>query len=1258
MTANGIKDFLADKLREITSIRDSLVWRPRLDRLLETPIDEGPVFTLFFDGMNQEPGLKWKELMAVLQANPFGGRVRVVATTRTHHYEERLGQLRSLVVPTREVAVGGYETSPGGEFDQILALEGLTRASLSPDLIRLAVIPRLFDLVIRFKDRLADVSHVTPQRLLWEYGRNSIGERPYSEAEWEKMLRKIAKKYRDGMNIVTTDDLQIGGEPGLSPSETYARLSDLIDGQFFPRDGDGSFRPEPLLVAHALGVALLNELSSHPLENTEAILFRLDRWLDPISGMDERAEILRATVSILIDSKVNVPKATCGVLLTAWLQTQNLDEGHRREVVGLASELVEPLLDVIERSNGRPRASARKCAIEALRRLPKEEGDHYKSILARAYGWFLEIPRDLRTGPHHNEKEEESRSKRLLDLVGVDASGPCILIGHAANFVDVDSGGPVESVPSLIEGYPLEAAIAVFEVAALHACIRNLDDEWRDFGWLCLFNPVDAGATATALRCRALQLADLSPEPGVKPTLPLRIAAMLLGLSRDPVDETLISVLQNRFGGLWSYETDYLSDPGRSFFSLERRHAAQVLSDKTLSTRAKLHRTKEMWLDPAFEPPESFVQQLRETVADFPVDDLSAHRERSGEDLDFEEYQPALARCAPDLLAELVRRKLARFAGRTPDAGHWGAIEAPQHWILANEESASAARHLRTQGLDPGSKDRWAAENSLLILELGRKSGYDQYAGFIEADVENFDPDICEILQPLSPAEIDELVRHYGSSSAKQARDLVLLLYCHASPMSDAAWDWMVSKAFSQSFEQSKLAFATLARSDAARLGTRLHDDHWSWSPTFDQETNHFGSLAVAEAGKQLPFSHMAPSLAPWLLLSIARARGGDPDEVILAGSLVTATIGLGQGEVPDLGVELSVRLDEPSRDPFPHYIGLREDHGTEGDSITSWQRALDVDARRAELLQAAKIAGQRITEAYKAGASLFVTRMDPSDFKVLLRCDQSFADTLLVGMNEVTADFRRRVLFAEGAYLALCEALLEIAPVVGARLWKKLRDIMTTRWLGAARIDELIHILFRATPSEASRSLLSELFDWRHATTDMHLFELAVGAYVNGRMEVLDDLIESDSKSDAPWRQLRAITLKGFVSGNSLPVPEAWSEGRFLREWEERKRSSARFQQREACSRHWWKEFLYAPDAAGAYAAWTLFLLTADRRTWCWSKAELELARGRVPLWEEKQRHARLNEDILKRSLRQRNDKLDDTLFRLKIGKTVLPWK
>jgi hypothetical protein len=76
----------------------------------------------------------------------------------------------------------------------------------------------------------------------------------------------------------------------------------------------------------------------------------LTHWLDPIAGLDQRAEILRASVSILVAQGEAIARPLAGVLVTAWLQTQNLTDRHRQELSGLAVRLPDALLDAIEHS--------------------------------------------------------------------------------------------------------------------------------------------------------------------------------------------------------------------------------------------------------------------------------------------------------------------------------------------------------------------------------------------------------------------------------------------------------------------------------------------------------------------------------------------------------------------------------------------------------------------------------------------------------------------------------------------------------------------------------------------------------------------------------------------------------------------------------------------------------------------------------------------------------------------------------------------
>jgi len=246
-----------------------------LEHLLKRPADEGPVLTVFFDGMNQEPSLPWTNLLKILQAGPFASRVRVIVSTRNLHFEQKLGGLRSLVVQPVVVIVGVYDNAPGGELDQRLALEGLTRDHLHPDLLELARTPRLFDLVIRLKDHLVEAGEITLHRLLWEYGRDVRGERAgssFSETDWRAWLSEIAMRYRDGARNFSMKTLgETASRPDLSESEVFARLSDIIDGQLTTPGPGGVHRFKPDVVAHALGAALLEPVPSVALDRPNSL---------------------------------------------------------------------------------------------------------------------------------------------------------------------------------------------------------------------------------------------------------------------------------------------------------------------------------------------------------------------------------------------------------------------------------------------------------------------------------------------------------------------------------------------------------------------------------------------------------------------------------------------------------------------------------------------------------------------------------------------------------------------------------------------------------------------------------------------------------------------------------------------------------------------------------------------------------------------------------------------------------------------------
>lgn len=1257
-----LKRFLAERICDLTGIRDSEHWLRRLNYLLKRPREEGPVLTVLFDGLNQEPSVPWLPLLKAIQGAAFEGRVRVMLSTRRYHFEDKLSHLRGLVVAAVPVAVDVYNATAGGELDQMLAFEVLTQADLHPDLVELARTPRLFKLVIRFRERLVEAGQVTIHRLLWEYGRDTFGDRAgksFSEAEWRAWLSEIANRYRSGIQEFSLKSLgETTSRPDLTEREVYARLSDIIDGRFALSESPGVLQLNPTVVAHALGAALLAHLDAMSGATFAALETEVTQWFDPIAGLDQRAEILRAAVSILVER--GAPSATpiAGVLVTAWLQTQNVTDNHRRELAGLAPNIPDALLDAVEQSNAHAQSSARLWAANALRAIPRVEGPPLTAIVARVRAWFSIVSREVDNRPDANADFEQRRAERYRRRVGVDTSGSLTVLGVALRLVDRDDGRLQALAPSILEGFPLAKILPCFEAIAISSAVRGHADGWKGLKWLCYLNEVDPEPTAEALRTLSAEIGARSPEAGIHPDLPARAAALLLWLSGHEADEERAGAINPGIDQHFTYEKDYLANPSRSIFALERRHAVIALDDKERPLHSRLQRTSKLWIDPTFQPPPGFVEELRATAASFDVTTLHREMGHTREEYQFEELEPALARCAPDLLATLVRRKFEGFASCPPESRYWSAIHAAEPFILAGAAEASAAQALRLSAHDEDINQEAFAASELLKIELqSLTNAQSQFDRLIAADLKFIPADYAEIMLTPSREDIDALIGRYGGGSVKQKRDLIVLLSVHPIDFSDSAWSWLTDLADQDNHDLHGVLFRMLTLADAARFGHVLVAKSWGWNPSADIWVNHYGTGALIRAEPALPFDQLAPRLAPWRLLEAARMRGADPSEVRLAAEVFGHILAGNKIAEPDPGSTLTVDRAEKRFTPFVISVRPRPSPEERSNPAASLRAAPDADARAEAHKRAFETATERIDEARRSGASLYLTNVDAIDVEPVIRHASDMLDRWLEGSRDVTVDFRRRVRLAETAFLALCEALLSHDPARGAALWRALRVTMATRYVGAAGIDELLHVVFRAPDSGPVTALREELISLPLCHTDRDLFDVVAAASYNDKAAWILDMAAEDRASPLVWRQRRGVLLEGLGTADTLPVVDAWPEGQMRTDSADLRRKAARLRWREACARHWWRAYLAAQDPAEAYAAWILFLRSADARAWVWMRDDVEAQNAGDNFFALKLAHVQLNRQALKRAMEKRLDKRDKKFLDHDIVAGIGPW-
>lgn len=350
--------------------------------------------------------------------------------------------------------------------------------------------------------------------------------------------------------------------------------------------------------------------------------------------------------------------------------------------------------------------------------------------------------------------------------------------------------------------------------------------------------------------------------------------------------------------------------------------------------------------------------------------------------------------------------------------------------------------------------------------------------------------------------------------------------------------------------------------------------------------------------------------------------------------------------------------MDRTERRFIPFVVSARARRERQGDPAASLRAQMNADALVNAQMRAFDTANERIEAARKSGASLYFANIEAEDIELIVRHHRDIVQRWVQGYREATADFKRRVHLAEPAYLALCEALLNHDPAVGVDLWRALRSVQATRYLGAGGIDDLLHIPFRVGDSPEVTVLRDDLLGFAFCRTDRDLLEIATVAAYNGKAAWLASKASADATSPLAWRQRRGVLLAGLGVRNELPELEAWPEGPVQTDRADLRRRAARLRWSEACARHWWLAYLAADNVEDAYASWVLFERSADIRAWTWMRFDAAPSHAKGALMDRKVAHVQLNLSDLKSAMKKRMDGAERKFLDEDIVQGISPWE
>lgn len=1243
---NALMDLIGSRLRSVCEgPLESAYWRRRAERLLLRPASEPAAILLFIDGLNQNPSAPWGLLARVSQAERFGTGLRLAFTVRTS-FLKQMREFEPLAYRVASIAVGPYSDGVGGELELALKAHGIAPNVLHPSLRGQAAVPRVLPLIARLKHNVALQSDTTVHRVLWEYALDEHRQRTdasFTSTEFEEWISQQATMWRASVieqrSMAPMTRTELAGSvssPETTPDEVARKLSDLIDGRWVATDGAGGkkFSAPPQTLLLGLAVAILDLLRDSANTSIDGKFDELERWLEPIAGFDEATEVVRAALAILTAKNLELGDVTtASALMRAWLYAQNPTQSFEQDVLALGTQLPVSLLDAMERAKANAHAHALDISAQALRRVPVANTADWLEIESRLELWCARLvcprPEDVAKGSDHYAA---GQAARMTERIGTSVPGYRTVLGVTVSIDYSFDSNLFRVAPSVLEGHATSKLRRPFIAAAIAFAVRSSYDHlaWDGFKALALYPPVADAELREALRAWSAEVAARTPEPGVTPFLPARIAALLLWASAEARDEAKAKSINPRLEQHRSYAAQYEADPARSGFSLEFRHISEQLSATDLPLISRLKRLSRLLGDPAIPRDASVVEELDTMAVAFPVDDMDSHNQRTINEFHFEETVAGMARFNPAALAVLVQRRLSAMATRGASAKYWAALRAREFLLLATPEISEALETYRTTTVATSSHDDQIA-NSWLLQVTAVHSPVEEQLQRVASKGAFLSVDLLKILRPGGYAVVADILAKPNAT----LHEVTLALDYVATSMKSCAGELQdqIVKCLASSEEQIRISSVLALYAVAPdRLSRELLAASWT-AGSGETLDAHYGSLAIAEHGRHLPFEDIATTIAPWCLFSAAQLRGGSKPEFELAVRVVEHILSnapcdletFGHAQlVYDRSGDARISFTEPD-DILPAPLSRPDETHAEVNS-----RMTSVHDRITE----------RIAEIRGQGSRLLLHEFDVPSLSAAWDVCSSAMRHWLEGVEERSQAFTSRVRGADGFFFALCEVLLQKEPSLGAALWRALAKIVPNRFQGPAGVSGLIHLLFKAPSSPEVNQLRSDAISPEACPSDTALLDVVIAARMQKSCAWLMAVVEADRSADQQWRRRRCIVLDGLLSE---PDPNAltWPAGEPLDTWVALRNDMQVWSNCGALARYWWQQYLAASIAEEAYAAFIVFLACADRRAHAWMWDDL----GGLPLNSELNRlrylHCILNKDAIRREMKKREDEL-----------------
>lgn len=1207
-------------LSDITSsrqhIRSEDYWKARILRWVTNTSGDTPILILILDGINERRGRTWwRTLLEKLRASLWSNSVAVLITCRTAYWQPYFDELRHL--PVRKYIIPPYSDV---ELDNALSFHNLRRSDIAEAVLPLIRKPRYFDLMIKHHALIAESGDVTPARLVYEDWRDRYNRKNHIDLdndEFQELLRELTIKHQQGHQNIREQD--IDAVLSLSLDDRRAVFEELRTGGVLQRIGN-QYRVDERMLIHGFGLLLVDQLVGSGGEDRDFEQI-LAEWLEPYKEMDLKASIC-GFAALHGLSLPELPREAKVVLLSAWVNSRNLEPEVTETFpayfpldpscyIGLAEQVWSA-----RNENSWAQELLMNSFLQWYEKSPRVASE-LNSTFERWLGFVNLYGFSYQRG-EKMQKAEKVRQEIFTRIGRELQPGPFTFANYSLTATNDDGLMRLGRVAlAVISHLPRAPFIRAITTGCVAEAVMGTPHKYDLFKWVII---TASHSLWNEIKKEVEQL--LAIDHIVTKQAAYRLLSFEGSADADQLQQTLP---QNLFSTSPIFEA-WRKNPCTAPTAWTQDHCRSCLQRSDLSLHWIAKRLKPHCVDPDLEIPDDLRLRLRPLIDTIPIRSIWSAFSSTGEDLEYEDYEPVFCANAPDAIARFVRRIASQIDIREGLPLRQLTFKLIQHSLILNEEEQRKIYQTWKQLYDNDVWDKTKKETEMFLFISALKALMNSEGQLIHLLSRPDDaPDLLKYKPSFLPMTDwgvvwTELTK---TSDARAIGRILWFLSAHpkAVPIDAIRTRILPLLNHGDSYVRSLVLQILYFSRDNVAIKLAL-DGGWAWNTESNEEVeNIWGSLLLCEHGTNISYSELRSRVHPIYLGYAIQCRGMKTDEVDqYAQDIHRFWSHLGSStqappiDLPPIKVDASYDGDVTLQDRRKISQDLRS-HSTKlfmrdfswggiekNDFMDFFENLTSVDNQQEQdLLQ---LMHQVVKEQIDAGNVWFARNFHTNTLDQVVHRRPELVNEWWGNAFDERPEAIRRLYLSRSFYDALCIVLLNEMPDKGLKLYWRLKE----KNIGVLVIDHntkiqlLDYALFKVPDTIEARNAWHRKIE--QCQTDRELMETAILAQFGNGRDWLWSYVKDGVHSTIPLEKSRAMTLLAFIETdeaynllNTLldDSPDTWVRQLI-------KLSLQRWQAND-WAKYWFHRFLSCDDDVVAWASFRLFLQCADTRFWHWEE-------------------------------------------------------